>query len=83
MRQKWRSSKEDEEESKENVFELGYALERMVKRRRNEMSTVLWKIQRNGDLSPEGTRCMLKKGHESMVGAVEEKVMNGVSDGVA
>ena len=68
--------------TKEVQFELGYVFEKMVKGMRNEMSTVLWKIERSRDLSPEAIRGMLKNGLESMVGAVE-KVMNGVSDGIA
>jgi hypothetical protein len=81
MTRRWRSSK-DEKESKEKDFELNYVFERMVKGMRNEMSTVLWKIGRSRDLSPEVFKCMLKNGLESMVGEVE-KVLNGVSDGMA
>ena len=72
MDRRLRSAKEDE-------FELGYVFERMVKGMRNEMSTVLWKIERSRDLSPEALKHMLKNGLESMVGAVE-KVMNGVAN---
>ena len=82
MTRSWRTSRVDQKESKGKEFELGYVFERMVKGMRNEMNTVLWKIERSRDLSPEGIRCMLKNGLESMVGAVE-KVMNGVSDGMA
>ena len=82
MAQRWRSSKESAKGTKEYVFELGDVFERMVKGMRNEMNTVLWRIERSRDLSPEAIRNMLKNGLESMVGAVE-KVMNGVSDGMA
>jgi hypothetical protein len=82
MAQRWRTSKESEKETKENVFELGDVFERMVKGMRNEMSTVLWRTERSRDLSPEAIRGMVKNGLESMVGAVE-RVMNGVSDGMA
>jgi hypothetical protein len=82
MAQRWRSRKESEKVNEEYVFELGDVFERMVKGMRNEMSTVLWKIERTRDLSPEAIRNILKNGLESMVGAVE-KVMNGVSNGMA
>ncbi len=82
MAQRWRSSKKSEKETKGNVFELGGVFERMVKGMRNEMSTVLSRIERSRDLSLEAIRGMLKNGLESMVGAVE-KVMTGVSDGMA
>jgi hypothetical protein len=70
-----RSAKEDE-------FELGYVFERMVKGMGNKMNTIIWKNERSRDMSPEALRNMIKNGLESMVGAVE-KVMNGVSDGMA
>jgi uncharacterized protein YejL (UPF0352 family) len=54
----------------------------MVKRMRNEMSTVLGKIERSRDMSPDALKNMMKNGLEAMVGAVET-VMNGVSDGIA
>ena len=41
---------EAEKGSKENEFELGYVFERMVNGMRNEMNTVLWKIERSRDL---------------------------------
>ena len=75
MARRLRSSKEDE-------FELGNVFERMVKGMRNEMNTVLWKIERSRDMSPEALKNLIRTGLESMVGAVE-KVMNGVSDGMA
>ena len=75
MARRLRSMKEDE-------FELGYVFERMVKGMRNEMNTVLWKMERSRDMSPEALKNMIRNGLESMVGAVE-KVMNGVSDGMA
>jgi hypothetical protein len=68
--------------SKENVFEQGSVFKRIVKGMGNEMSTVIWKIERSRDLSPESIRGMLKNCLESMDGAVE-KVMNSVSDGMA
>jgi hypothetical protein len=51
----------------------------MVKGMRNEMNTVLWKMERSRDMSPEPLKNMIKTGLESTVVAVE-KVMNGVSD---
>jgi hypothetical protein len=57
-------------------------IEKAVNGMRNEMSTVLWRIERSRDGSPEALRKMLKNGLEAMVGAVE-KVMYGVSDGLA
>jgi hypothetical protein len=54
----------------------------MVKGMRNEMNTVLWKIERSRDVSPEALKYMVKNGLEAMVGAVE-KAMYGVSDGLA
>jgi small-conductance mechanosensitive channel len=54
----------------------------MIKGLRNEMNTVLWKMERSRDMSPEALKNMMKNGLEAMVGAVE-KVMNGVSDGLA
>ena len=68
--------------AKEDEFELGYVFERMVKGMRNEMNSVLWKIERSRDMSPEALKKMIRTGLESMVGAME-KVMNGVSDGIA
>ncbi len=61
-------------------------IERVVKKAvngmRNEMSTVLWRIERSRDGSPEAFRKLLKNGLEAMVGVVE-KVMYGVSNGLA
>ena len=74
MERRFRATKEDE-------FELGYVFERMVTGMRNEMNSVLWKIERSRDISPEALKNMIKTGLEAMVGAVE-KVMNGVSDGI-
>jgi hypothetical protein len=54
----------------------------MVKGMRNEMNTVIWKIERSRDMSPEALKFMFKNGLDAMVGAVE-KVMYGVSDGLA
>ncbi len=56
--------------------------ERMVKGMRNEMNTVLWKIERSRDVSPEALKNMVRNGLDAMVGAVE-KAMYGVSDGLA
>jgi hypothetical protein len=49
---------------------------------RNEMNTVIWKIERSRDVSPEALKYMVKNGFDAMVGAVE-KAMYGVSDGLA
>jgi hypothetical protein len=57
-------------------------LERMVKGMRNEMNTVIWKIERSRDVSPEALKNMLRNGLDAMVGAVE-KAMYGVSDELA
>ncbi len=57
-------------------------IEKAANGMRNEMSTVLWKIERSRDGSPEALRKMLKNGLEAMVGVVE-KVMYRVSDGLA
>ncbi len=45
------------------------------------MSTVLWRIERSRDRSPEALKKLFKTGLEAMVGAVE-KAMYGVSDGL-
>jgi chromosome segregation ATPase len=57
-------------------------LERMVKGMRNEMNTVIWKIERSRDVSPEALKNMFRNGLDAMVGAVE-KAMYGVSDELA
>jgi hypothetical protein len=75
MSRKLRSQKEVEH-GIEQVFE------RMVKGMRNEMNTVVWKIERSRDVSPEALKNMVRNGLDAMVGAVE-KVMYGVSDGLA
>jgi hypothetical protein len=75
MSRKLRSRKVDEDEV-EQVFD------RMVKGMRNEMNTVMWKIERSRDVSPEALRNMFKNGLDAVVGAME-KVMYGVSDGLA
>jgi hypothetical protein len=49
---------------------------------RNEMNTVLWKIERSRDVSPEALKNMVRNGLDAMVCAVE-KAMYGVSDGLA
>jgi hypothetical protein len=59
-----RSAKEDE-------VGMGHIFERMVNGMRNEMNTVLWKIERSRDISPEALNIMIKNGLESMVSAVE------------
>ncbi len=46
------------------------------------MSTVLWIIERSRDGSPKALQKLMRTGLEAMVGAVE-KVMYGVSDGLA
>jgi hypothetical protein len=75
MSRRLRSQKE-EEDGVERVFE------RMVKGMRNEMSTVMWKIERSRDISPEALKNMVRNGLDAMVGAVE-KAMYGISDGLA
>jgi vacuolar-type H+-ATPase subunit I/STV1 len=75
MSRKLRSQKIDKDEV-EQVFD------RMVKGMRNEMNTVMWKIERSRDVSPEALKNMFKNGLEAVVGAVE-KIMYGVSDGLA
>jgi hypothetical protein len=67
---------------KEEENEVEQVLDRMVKGIRNEMNTVLWKIERSRDVSPEVLKYMVKNGLDAMVGAVE-KAMYGVSDGLA
>jgi hypothetical protein len=69
-------SQREEESGVEQVFE------RMVKGMRNEMNTVLWKIERSRDVSPEGLKNMVRNGLDAIVGAVE-KAMYGASDGLA
>jgi hypothetical protein len=54
----------------------------MVKGMRNEMNTVLWKIECSRDVSPDALKNMVKNSLDAMVGAVE-KAMYGVSDGLA
>ncbi len=75
MSRRLRSQKE-EENGVEQV------LDRMVKGISNEMNTVLWKIERSRDVSPEALKYMVKNGLDAMAGAVE-KAMYGVSDGLA
>ncbi len=75
MSRRLRSQKE-EENGVEQVFE------RMVKGMRNEMNTVVWKIERSRDMSPEALKNMVKNGLDAMVRAVE-KALYGVSDGLA
>ncbi len=75
MSRRLRSQKE-EENGVEQV------LEKMVKGLRNEMNTVIWKIERSRDVSPEALKYMVRNGLDAMVGAVE-KAMYGVSDGLA
>ncbi len=69
-------SQREEESGVEQVFE------RMVEGMRNEMNTVLWKIERSRDVSPEALKNMVRNGLDAMVGAVE-KAMYGVRDGLA
>jgi DNA repair exonuclease SbcCD ATPase subunit len=75
MSRRLRSQKEEESG-------IEQVLERMVKGMRNEMNTVIWKIERSRDVSPEAVKNMVRNGLDSMVGAVE-KVLYGVSDGLA
>jgi hypothetical protein len=67
---------------KEEEGGLEQVFERMVKGMRNEMNTVLWRIERSRDVSPEALKNMVKNGMDSMGGAVK-KVMYGVSDRLA
>jgi hypothetical protein len=60
MSRRLRSQKE-EESGVEQV------LERMVKGMRNEMNTVLWKIERSRDVSPEALKNMVRNGLDAMV----------------
>jgi hypothetical protein len=48
---------------------------------RKKMSTVLWRIERSRDVSPEPIKSMLQNGLEAMVSAVEE-AMIGISNGM-
>jgi hypothetical protein len=75
MSRRLRPRKEEEDEV-ERVFD------RLVKGMRNEMSTVLWRIERSRDVSPEALKNMVKNGLDVLVGAVE-KALYGVSDGLA
>jgi hypothetical protein len=75
MSRKLRPRKEDEDEV-ERVFD------RVVKGMRNEMNTVLWRIERSRDVSTEALKNMVRNGLDAMVGTVE-KAMYGVSDGLA
>ncbi len=69
-------SRKDEEDGVEQV------LERMVKGMRNEMNTVIWRIECSRDISPEALKNMVRNSLDAVVGAVE-KVTYGVSDGLA
>ncbi len=53
-----------------------------MKEMRNEMNTVIWKIELSRDVSPEALKNMVNNSLDAMVGAVE-KAMYGVSDGLA
>jgi hypothetical protein len=75
MSRRLRSQKEEESG-------IEYVLERMLKGMRNEMNTVIWKIERSRDVSPEALKNMFRNGLDAMVGAVET-VLYGVSDGMA
>jgi hypothetical protein len=75
MSRKLRSRKEGED-GLEQVFD------RMMKGMRNEMNTVMWKIERSRNVSPEALKNMVKNGLEAMVRAVE-KAMYGVRVGLA
>jgi hypothetical protein len=75
MSRKLRPRKEEEDEV-EKVFD------KMMKGMRNEMNTVLWRIERSRDVAPEALKNMVKNGLDAMVGAVE-KAMYGVSDALA
>ena len=76
--QQWRIMSRRLRSQKEEGVEQ--VLERMVKGMRNEMNTVLWKIERSRDMSPEALKNMVKNGLDAMVEAVE-KAMYGVCDG--
>jgi hypothetical protein len=75
MSHRLRSHKEEENRAEQ-------VLDRMVKGMRNEMNTVLWKIERSRDVSPEALKNMVKNGLDVMLGAVE-RAMYGLSDGLA
>jgi hypothetical protein len=60
MSWKLRLQKVDEDEV-EQVFD------RMVKGLRNEMNTVMWKIERSRDMSPEALKNMFRKGLDSVL----------------
>jgi hypothetical protein len=59
-------SQKEEENGVESV------IKRMVKGMRNEMNTVIWKIERSRDVSPEALKKMVMNGLDAMVGAVEK-----------
>jgi hypothetical protein len=44
--------------------------DRMVKGMRNEMNTLLWRIECNRDMSPEALKNMVNNGLDAMVGAL-------------
>jgi hypothetical protein len=75
MSRRLRSHKEEENRAEQ-------VLDRMVKGMRNEMNTVLWKIEHSRDVSPEAQKNMVKNGLDAMLGAVE-RAMYGLSDGLA
>jgi hypothetical protein len=45
---------------KEDKYELGYVLEKMIKGLRNETNTVLLKTERSRDMPPEAQKNMMK-----------------------
>ncbi len=53
MSRRLRSQKEDESGVEQ-------VLERVVKGMRNEMNTVIWKIERSRDVSPEAVKNMVR-----------------------
>jgi hypothetical protein len=67
--------------AEEDKSGLRHVFERMVKRMRNKVNTVLWKIERSRHMSPQALKSMIKIGLESN-GSEVEKVMNGVSYGM-
>jgi hypothetical protein len=66
---------------KEGEKEVEQVIEKMVKGMRKKMSTVLWRIERSRDVSPEPIKSMLQNGLEAMVSEVEE-AMIGISNGM-
>ncbi len=52
---------------KEEETGVEHVLERMVKGMRNEMNTVIWKIEHSRDVSPVALKNMVKNGLDAIV----------------